>query len=477
VKGVETVTTPVIKAPELDGKALDALKAAFRGQLIRPGDAAYDEARSIWNAMIDRRPALIARCLGINDVVAGVNFAREQGLPLAIKGGGHNIAGLAVADGAVVLDMSLMRGVWVDREAGIARAQAGCLLGDVDRETQAFGLAASLGFVSTTGIAGLTLGGGFGYLTRCFGWTADNVVAMDVVTAEGRIVRASEKENPDLFWALRGGGGNFGVVTGFEYRLYPVGPTIMAGGIAWRAEDAPAVMELYRELLAEAPPELTCVLALRKAPPAPWIAPDVHGKDIVAMFICHSGALEEGERLVQRIKAFGKPVGDIVQPRSYVSQQSLLDGTAPKGRRYYWKSEYVGSIDMRLLTTAAGHAATTPSPLSAILIFPFDGALNQLPADYSAAGNRDATAVFNVAGSWEKPEDDAVNIAWTREAWEDMRRFSTGGTYVNFLTEEEQGDRIQAAYGQNLDRLADIKAKWDPSNLFRLNKNIAPRGT
>lgn len=471
-----SATTMDGKESALDPKALEAFRSQFRGQVILPDDARnYDEARAVWNAMIDRRPSLIARCLGVADVVAAVNLARDQGLPLAVKGGGHNIAGLAVADGAIVLDMSLMRGVWVDGTARVARAQAGCLLGDVDRETQLHGLAAPLGFVSNTGIAGLTLGGGFGYMTRRFGWTCDNLAGLDVVTAEGRVVRASENANADLFWALRGGGGNFGVVTNFDYKLYPVGPMIMGGAIAWPASEVPGVLELFLQVTAEAPPELTCVLALRKAPPAPWLSPQIHGKDIVAMFVCHSGDVADGERLVRPIKTFGAPVGDIVQPRTYVSQQSLLDATQPKGRRYYWKSEYVGANDMAMLTAAAKHAAAAPSPHSAILVFPLDGALNRLPSDYSPAGNRDAASVFNIAGSWERPQDDAVNIAWARAAWQDLRRFSTGGTYVNFLTEEETGERIQAAYGQHLDRLAALKARWDPANQFRLNKNIAPR--
>jgi FAD/FMN-containing dehydrogenase len=264
-------------------------KQSLRGELILSNDPGYDEARSIWNAMIDRRPALIARCLGVADVVTCVNFAREHGIVLSIKGGGHNISGLAVCEGGLMLDMSRMRGVWVDPATRTARAQAGCLLGDVDRETQVHGLAAVLGFISNTGIAGLTLGGGFGYLTRRFGWTCDNVLSMDLVTADGRVVRASEKENADLFWGLRGGGGNFGVVTGFEYKLHAVGPEIIAGAIAWRAESAGEVLEMFRTLAAQAPPELTCVAALRMAPPAPWLPKDVHGKPIVALFVCYTG--------------------------------------------------------------------------------------------------------------------------------------------------------------------------------------------
>jgi FAD/FMN-containing dehydrogenase len=459
----------------LEPSLVDSLKARVRGPLLLPGTAGHDESRSLWNAMIDRHPALVVRCLGVVDVIACVDFAREQGLPISIKGGGHNIAGLAACHGGVMLDMSLMRGVWVDPVTRVARAQAGCTLADVDRETQLHGLAAVLGFVSTTGIAGLTLGGGFGYLSRRFGYTCDNVLSMQVVTADGRAVKASERENADLFWGLRGGGGNFGVVTGFEYELHPVGPEIMAGAIAWRAEDAPAVLDLYHRLVNAAPPELVLVAGLRLAPPAPWIAKEMHGKPIVAMFVCHTGAPEDGAELVKPIKSFGAPVGDVVQRRTYVSQQSILDATQPKGRRYYWKSEYVPRISEELLSAASEHARRIPSPHSGILVFPFDGALNRLPEEHSPVGNRDAAALFNIAGSWEGAEDDEVNIEWARSTWRDMRRFSTGGTYVNFLTEEEGDERIRDAYGPHYARLADVKATWDPGNLFCMNKNIAPR--
>ncbi|HXV47217.1 MAG TPA: FAD-binding oxidoreductase [Candidatus Binatia bacterium] len=450
-------------------------KEGLRGELIIANDVGYDETRSIWNAMIDRRPALIARCLGVADVAACVNFAREHGIALSIKGGGHNIAGLAVCDGGLMLDMSRMRGVWVDPASRTARAQAGCLLGDVDRETQLHGLAAVLGFVSATGIAGLTLGGGCGYLTRQFGWTSDNVSSMNVVTAEGRVVRASEKENSDLFWGLRGAGTNFGVVTGFEYQLYPVGREIIAGAIAWSADSASEVLDMCRAVMEKAPPELVCVAALRNAPPAPWLAKEIHGRPIVALFVCYTGNLSEGEKLVGPIKAFGSPVGDIVQRRPYISQQSLLDATQPKGRRYYWKSEYLPRLEPNLLATAIKHAKTIASPHSAIILFPLHGALNRLAEDHSAVGNRDSAWVLNITASWEKAEDDQTNIEWARTAWRDMRRFSTGGTYVNFLTEEEGDERIQAAYGNNYKRLAEIKSKWDPNNLFCMNKNIPPK--
>ncbi|MEZ5330871.1 MAG: FAD-binding oxidoreductase [Thermoanaerobaculia bacterium] len=460
----------------VDKAKVDALRAQLRGGLIAPEDAGYDEARSLWNAMIDRRPGLIARCTGTSDVLAALRFAREHDLLLSVKSGGHNIAGQAICEDGFVIDVSAMRGVWADPVRRIARAAPGALLGDVDRETQLHGLAGVMGFVSTTGAAGVTLGGGFGYLTRRFGWTADNLRGVDVVTADGVLRRASAEENPDLFWALRGGGGNFGIVTGFEHELHEVGPEITAGAIAWRGEEAPAVLSFFREMAAEAPEELCCVAGLRLAPPAPWLATDVHGKPIVLVVVCHTGDPARAEADLAPLKALGSPVGDVVMRRPYTQQQALLDATQPKGRRYYWKSEYFGELPPEALDTAVEHAARIVSPHAAILLFQLEGALNRLPEDHSAAGNRGTRWVLNVAGSWERSEDDEANIAWARACWEDMRRFSTGGVYVNFLTEDEGEDRTAQAYGANHARLAELKAKWDPDNVFRHNKNVAPAG-
>ena len=459
---------------ELADKQVEDLRAGLRGPLLREGDVGYDAARAIWNGMIDRRPALIARCLGTADVQACLRFARETGIALSMKGGGHNIAGLAIADRGLMIDMSLQRGVWVDPRARVARAQAGCLLGDVDRETQVHGLATVLGFISLTGIAGLTLGGGFGYTTRRWGWTSDNVRSLQLVTADGTVVSASESEHPDLFWALRGGGGNFGVLTGVEYELHELGPEIYGGAIAWRAEDAAKVLEAYVAAQASASPELTMLLFMRLAPPAPWIEPDAHGQPVVGLFVCHSGRIEEGERLLAPLRAAARPVGDVLQRRSYVSQQSIVDTANPNGRRYYWKSEYLPGVDPALLEAMRAHLARITSPHSAMLLLPLDGALHRLPGDHSAVGNRDARAVFNIASAWDNPADDARHVQWARDAWQDLRRFSTGGTYVNFLNEDDEGERIEAAYGANMKRLVAVKTRWDPENLFRVNKNIAP---
>lgn len=469
-----------LKLTRLDGGTVDlspedlqSFKATFKGAVLSADDAEYEASRQVWNAMIDRRPGLVARCTGTADVVQAVRFARQHGLISSVRGGGHNIAGLAVCEGGLMIDMSLLRGVWVDPVGRTARAQAGCTLGDVDRETQLHGLAAVLGFVSATGIAGLTVGGGFGYLTRRHGWTCDNLVSMDVVTADGQVLRVAADENEDLFWALRGGGGNFGIVTSFEYRLFPVGPDILGGAIAWRGTDAHEVLEAYRSFSAGAPRDLTSVAVLRRAPPAPWLPKEVHGEPIIALFVCHAGKIEDGEALLAPLRGFGRPVADTIGRRPYTQMQSLLDATQPKGRRYYWKSHYLPGIDRQTMDLAVTHAGRIRSPHSAILLFQIQGALGELPAGHSPAGNRDAAYVLNIAGSWEKPADDAINIQWARDCFEATRPCSTGGAYINFQTEDEGQDRIEAAYGRsNLDRLAALKRKYDPDNVFSHTKSV-----
>ena len=399
---------------DLPMDAVEAFGARLRGELLMPQSPGYEDARSVWNAMIDRRPALIAQCVGTADVVEAVRFASEHALLNAVKSGGHNIAGQAVCEGGLMIDVSQMGGVWVDPASRTARAQTGCTLGCVDRETQLHGLAAVMGFVSTTGAAGVTVGGGFGYLTRKYGWTCDNLRSVEVVTADGAVRTASKADNADLFWAICGGGGNFGIVTSFEYELYPVGPEIFSGAIAWRGEDAPEVLEFFRSFAAEAPPELTCVLGLRLAPSAPWLPKEMHGKPIVLTVVCHAGSVEQGERDLAALKAFGAPVGDVVTRRPYVQQQALLDATQPKGRRYYWKSDYLPGIDPKAFPVLLEHFGRIASPHSAILLFQLEGALNGLPENHCAAGARDTKWVMNITGSWERPEDDDRNIAWAR---------------------------------------------------------------
>ena len=458
---------------QVSAEILQSFKAGFRGPVIGPDAPDYDELRKVWNAMIDRRPGLILRCTGTADVMQAVRFARQHQFVLSVRGGGHNIAGLALAEGGLLLDLSLMRGVSVDVKGRSARAQGGCTLADVDRETQVHGLAAVLGFVSATGIGGLTVGGGFGYLTRRFGYTCDNLVAMEVVTAEAKVVRAAADENPDLFWALRGGGGNFGIVTSFEYKLYPVGPEILGGAVVWRAEDSGQVLDFYRRFTATTPRETTCVAVLRIAPPAPWLPAEIHGKPIVAVFVCHSGDIEEGEKILAPLRCFGKPVADIITRRPYTQMQSLLDATQPKGRRYYWKSNYLADIAPQCIALAVEHAANIRSPHSAIIFFQLQGALGELPEDHCPAGNRDTAFVLNITGSWENAADDAANQRWARECFAAMAPYSTGGTYINFLNEEEGRERIEAAYGRsNLQRLAKLKQQFDPENLFRHTKSV-----
>ena len=470
-----------MKVKTMDGREIDLkqenlnnLKMRLRGKLVVSGDADYDECRKVWNDMFDRKPGLIVRCLGTPDVIECIKFVREHDLLLCIKGGGHNIAGLATADGAFMIDMSLMRGVWVDPLRKIAHSQAGCLLGDVDRETQIYGLAAILGFVSTTGIAGLTLGGGFGYLTRRWGWTSDNVLGMDLVTADGRLARASKDENADLFWGLRGGGGNFGVVIGIDYELFPVGPEIVGGLVAWQASEAPKVCELYRTLTMQAPPELTVNLLLRPAPQAHWLPKEIHGKPIVIISACYTGIPGGGQKAISSIKAFGNPIGDILIPRPYIQMQSLLDTTQPMGRRNYWKSEFLPDIKPSLFDKIIQHSARIVSSNSSVILMHIGGALNNLPEGHSAVGNRDAQFVLTFLGSWEKADDDGQNIGWARNAWDDIKSFSTGSNYINFQTEDEGQNRIDAALGNGLQRLTAIKSKWDPQNVFRINRNIKP---
>ncbi len=425
--------------------------------------------------MIDRRPGLIIKPTGTADVVECVNFARTHRLLLSIKGAGHNIAGTAVADGGLTLDMSRMKGVFVNPEERTVHAQPGCILGDVDRETQLHGLATPLGFVSETGIAGLTLGGGFGYLTRRFGWTVDNLLEAEVVTADGRILRANKKENSDLFWALRGGGGNFGIVTSFKYRLHPVGPKIIGGLIAWPASQAAETLALYKKITSSARRELTLVLTMRFAATAPFVPAEWHGKPIIAIIACHSGSTDQAKRDLAPLRELGGSVIDTLGEKAFVEQQSMLDTTQPKGMHYYWKSEYLSSLPDEALSIFRQHGALQTSTLCQMVLFHIAGMIGEKPRDDGAVGNRDAAHALVVVGGW-RPEDteSKSHIARVRSAWESLRRFSAGGHYVNFETADEGAERVQAAYGENFPRLAEIKAKYDPHNLFRVNRNISP---
>ena len=459
---------PVTISPAL----LDGLDAGLDGALALPGDAAYEETTAIWNGMIRKRPAAVVRASSTADVVRTVRFAAEEGIELSIRGGGHNIAGLALSDGGLTLDMSAFRDVSVDPETKTARVGAGCLLGDVDRATQAHGLAAPLGFVSLTGVAGLTLGGGFGYLTRRFGWTVDRLEAAEIVMPDGALVRTSRAEEPELFWALRGGGGNFGVVTELVLQLEDVGPTITGGVIAWPATDAEAVLDVFRATTESAPRELTLAAIRRNAPPAPWLPPDAHGTPVVMVVACHSGAPEQAQADLAALRAVGEPLADLIAEKEYVAQQALLDATQPRGMNYYWKSEFLPGLSDALLATYHAQFVELKAPANQIVLFHLAGALNEHAEDDGAVGNREAAfaCVVQSMGAPDVPPD--ANRAWVRSAWEALRPFSTGGNYVNFQTDDEPDARTEASYRSNFDRLRAAKQRYDPANLFRVNRNI-----
>ena len=394
-------------------------------------------------------------------------------LEISIKGGGHNIAGLALSDGGVTLDMSALKDVVVDVEARTARVAPGCTLGDVDRATQEHGLVTTLGFVSATGAAGLTLGGGFGYLSRQFGWTVDDLVEVEIVTADGSTQRASRTENEELFWALRGGGGNFGVVTEFIFRLHEIGPQVTGGIIAWPAARASEVLEAYRAATATAPRELTLVVLRRNAPPAPWLPESAHGKPMVAIVVCHAGTPEQAESDLAPLRALGDPLADIIQARDYVQLQSMLDATQPKGMHFYWKSEFVSELPDELLATYHAQFEGLDAPANQIVLFHVAGALNEHPEDDGAIGNRDAAYACVIQAMWapDSPAGEA-NRDWVRTAWQALKAHSTGGNYVNFQTDDEPTERTAESYRGNLDRLRAVKARYDPDNLFRVNRNI-----
>jgi FAD/FMN-containing dehydrogenase len=447
----------------------------FGGQLLHPDDDGFAEATQIWNAMIGIKPGLVVRPLTTQDVVTAVNFARDNGIQLSIKGGGHNIAGLALSDGGLTMDMSAMRDVAVNSTNRTARVGPGCTLADVDQQTQAHGLATTLGFVSATGVAGLTLGGGFGYLSRRFGWTVDDLDEVEVVTADGEVLRASRTVNEDLFWALRGGGGNFGVVTEFVFRLHEVGPQVTAGIIAWPASQADGVLDVFRQVAESSPRELTSVVLRRNAPPAPWLPAEAHGKPMIAVVVCHSGDLEQAQSDLAPIKGYGEPLADLIQVKDYVAQQSMLDATQPKGMHYYWKSEFVPGLSDELFATYNEQFEGLSAPANQIVLFQVGGALNERPEDDGAVGNRDAAFACVIQSMWA-PDSGAgeANRQWVRSAWTALKAYSTGGNYVNFQTADEADERTVESYRGNYERLSSVKARYDPTNLFRVNRNIKP---
>ena len=449
---------------------LGALAGRVGAPLLRPGDEGWDAAVLIWNGMAAKVPAVVLQPDSAAGVAEAVRFAAGRGLLLSVKGGGHNIAGTAVAADGLTLDMSRLRQVDVDVAGRRAHVGAGCLIADVDVATQEHGLATVLGFVSLTGVAGLTLGGGFGYLTRRFGWTVDALEEVEIVTADGQFRTANAEENAELFWALRGGGGNFGVVTRFTFRLFEVGPQVTGGLILWDGARAEEVLAAYCDLTASAPPELCAVCTIRLAPPAPFVPEEWHGKLVVGMVVCHSGA--DAATDLAPIRALGDPIVDLITAKPYVAQQSMLDATQPKGAHYYWKTEFVPEVSAGYQETFRAAALKVTSPMSQSIIFHLAGALNERADDDGAMGNRQARYVTGFAGAWPATDPRGLeHVAWVRESWETIRPFSTGN-YVNFQVADDDTDRTAAAYGANFDRLQRVKAQVDPQNLFRVNRNI-----
>jgi FAD/FMN-containing dehydrogenase len=449
----------------------------FRGEVIAAEHADYDAARAVWNGTVDRRPLLIARCTGAADVAAAVRVARDRDLEIAVRGGGHNVAGTAVCDRGIVIDLSSMRAVSVDPIGRTAQVQGGALWGDVDHETQAHGLATTGGIVGHTGVGGLSLGGGIGWLMRKHGLTVDNLVEAEVVTAEGDIVRVSANDHPDLYWALRGGGGNFGVVSSFRFALHPVGPTVIAGLVFWDAEHARDVMHFYREFVADAPDELGTVVRLGTVPPLPVISDELHFRPAIAVGCCFAGTVEDGERVVRALRRFGTPLVDLVGPTLYVDHQSGLDETVPHGWHYYWKATSLTVLSDEVIDVVAQHAFRAGSPRSYAATFHMGGAVARVPRDATAYAGRDAAHNIVIDAAWLPDQDDALGASETTWAREFLRALEPhrAGVYVNFLDSDDDASRVREAYGdRTYERLAEIKAKYDPENVFRNNKNVEP---
>ncbi len=450
------------------------LRAQVRGAVCVPGDPGYDKSRTLWNAMIDRRPGLVICAAGAADVIRAVTLAREHGLLLAVRGGGHNIAGHAVCEGGLMLDLSAMKSVRIDPASRTARVEPGVTLGEFDREAQAFGLATPLGINSTTGVAGLTLGGGFGWLSRKHGLTVDNLLSADIVTADGTLRHASAQEHPDLFWAIRGGGGNFGVVTSFEFQLHRVGPQVLSGLVVHPMSRARELFPHYRRLVAEAPDELCCWVVLRKAPPLPFLPKEVHGTEVMILAMCYAGDHDAGLRAVAPLRALGQPIADVVGPHAFAAWQTAFDPLLTPGARNYWKSHDFTTLSDEVLDVVLDYAGRLPTPECEIFIAHLGGAVNRVSSDATAYPHRQVEFVLNVHTRWPEPTQDQACVAWARGFFEAAAPYATGGVYVNFMPGDEV-ERVSAgAYGPGYARLARIKAKYDPGNLFRMNQNIKP---
>ena len=451
------------------------LEAGFKGEVVWPGDAGYDPARQVFNAMIDKRPSMIVRPTGPADIIDAVNLAREKGMLLAIRCGGHSIAGNSVCDGGMLIDLSSLKGVRVDAANRTARANAGVLWGEFDRETQMFGLATPGGRVTTTGVGGFTLGGGYGWLSPKYGLTCDNLISADVVTADGRLVTASERENEDLFWALRGGGGNFGVVTSFEFRLHPVGPMVAAGMLIYRPEDAKAVLRGYRDYVESAPEELVTAVALVTAPPEPFVPEDMRGKAALGVVPFYIGDVAEGERAIAPLKKLGPLAVDLVQPMPYTAFQAMLDPFAPLGWQSYNRGLHLKGLPDGAIDAYVSVGSEALSPLNQAIIFRHGGEVSRIPDDANAASHRDAVYMAHPIAMWMDPADMDRELDWVRRFSDAFGPYTTGGVYLNFEPNAGE-DRVRAGFGPaKFERLQQVKAKWDPGNLFRVNQNITPK--
>ena len=456
----------------MSGMTIEHLRERAHGTVTEPGDDGYDEARAVYNAMIDRRPRVVVQCTDAGDVMAAVDFARQNGLDLAVRGGGHSVPGFGTVDDGVVADLSGMRGVRVDPAARTARAEGGATWSDFNHATGAFGLATTGGIISTTGVGGLTLGGGIGYLTRGHGLSCDNLLSADVVTADGQMVTASESDNQDLFWAIRGGGGNFGVVTSFELRLHPVA-TVYGGVRFFELDEVANVLRFYREFIADAPPELGAFPAFQIAPPLPFIPEDRHGDTLIAMVACWSGAPEKGERALEPIRKVAPIVAEFVDTMPYAAINSLFDALVPPGLQHYWKANFVTELTDKAIQAHVEHGPKVPAVNSTVHIYPINGASHDVAPDATAFAYRDANFATVIAGMWPDPADNEANIGWVRSYYDATAPESEEGGYINFMSGDDQ-ERIRANYRGNYDRLVDVKRKYDPDNLFHLNQNIRP---
>jgi FAD/FMN-containing dehydrogenase len=470
---IDGITARRCMMTSMKSDVIDPFRSGIRGQVLQPDDPGYDEARKIWNAMIDRRPAMIVRCAGVADVRHAVRFARDNDIRLAVRGGGHNIGGSALCEDGLVIDLSQMKSVRIDPDARKAYVGPGALLSDFDHEAQEFGLATPLGINSTTGVAGLTLGGGFGWLTRKYGLTIDNLVSAEIITANAERLSVSATEHPDLFWAIRGGGGNFGVVTMFEFKLHPVGPELLSGLVVFPFDQARQVLKRYREFVDGMPEELNVWAVLRKAPPLPFLPPEMHGKEVIVLAVCYAGQAEEGMRLVEPLRTFGTPCGEHLGVQPYTAWQKAFDPLLTPGARNYWKSHNFLELGDKVVDTVLRYAGNLPTSQSEIFIGVFGGQVRQVPSDATPYAHRDALYVMNVHTRWDEATDDSRCISWAREFFDAATPYATGGVYVNFLTEDEAA-RVGAAYGKNYDRLMRIKKTYDPQNIFRQNQNIQP---